>query len=83
MRLQMTKADRAQARRALDAVLKAFKHQYAPLADRIKQSRQHVRKMAVRGYVSAQAAVALEREGLARKEELRPDVLDWDSLIGE
>jgi len=53
----------------------------ARLANELGESKQTVYAWIMRGRISARAAILVEKKtnGLFKKEDLRPDVVDWRS----
>lgn len=76
----LDEASRKRARAAFTKLLARYHGQYAELARELGTTRQVVRKWDARGYVSSPAAFMLDNLGLAKREELRPDVVNWHHI---
>ena len=68
------------ARNAMRALFKHFQNQHAEIARHFGISRQKVFYFERRGYVSAPLAMAAHALNVAgaKRENLRPDVVDWN-----
>lgn len=65
--------------RALLALIDKYPSK-ADLADALGSSREYISRCLHKGEISRSGALLADKKGLARKEDLRPDVTDWDAV---
>lgn len=64
---------------ALQQLLKAYPTRRA-LAAELGSSVEYISRCIKMGQISRSGALLADKKGLARKEDLRPDVADWDAV---